>query len=347
MTNFIDLNNMQPIQLSDIVVHDSMPSEDEVIISHDPEHMDMHEGHDHAETFAVEIVGDNPNLNLELPSSHDSIPEGADIVVTQNGEPSVAIDLGDIPGAPPGTEDPEPVDEVEIEEDKNDIKDSSSSNEASSDSNKKNDKWDWKSQGFGNFTIWIKDRFNSVPRHTGYDTAGLERAQAYLQKLHGEVSKAMRSDIDGELEAEFIADIHKKIDDGIEKLESRLEKVRDSKSSKKKKKSAWEEDDDNVLIKNAQKSFGVKSGTVITVSLFISTLARTLVNGTVSAGKDMEHSYQQLVKKYKLNDREKIELIQLVQDMGFPLIKDRSVLPEDGFDPRSTDNLDFLANYQA
>ena len=68
----------------------------------------------------------------------------------------------------------------------------------------------------------------------------------------------------------------------------------------------------------------------------------------VVRGKEQAHIREmELVKKYKLNDHEKIELIQLVQDMGFPLIKDRSVLPEDGFDPRSTDNLDFLANYQA
>ncbi len=353
MTNFIDLNQMQPVQLSDIIVHDSMPSEEEVIIAHDPDDgFSDHHHHDDSEEISVEVVSQDPDINLEPPSSDDHVPEGADIVVMHGGEPYVAIDLGDIPGAPPGTKDPEPEvsDEVEIDEDDKQNADdssssSSSSNSSSESSGKKNDKWDWKSYGFGNFNIWIRDRFDSVPKHTGYDSAGLERAQAYLQKLHSEVSKAMRSDIDGELEAEFIADIHKKIDDGIEKLENRLEKVRDSRSSKKKKKSAGDEDD--LIIKQAQKSFGVKGGTFVSVSLFISTLARTLVNGTVSSGKDMEHSYKELVKRYKLSDREKIELIQLVQDMGFPLIKDRSALPEDGFDSSSTENLDFSANYQA
>jgi len=351
MTNPFDLLNsaVQPIQLDDIVVHDGIPSEDEVIISHEP--IDF--GHHHHHGFnngptevAVEIVGDNSDLSLELPSENDDVPDGADIVVTQNGEPTVAIDLGDIPGAPPGTKDPEPEPEIEVNEDEasdeNEAKDSSS--ESSSGKKDKDDRWNWKSKSFGDFTIWIKDRFSSVPRHTGYDTAGLERAQSYLQKLHNEVSKAMRSDIDGELDAEFIADIHQKIDDGIEKLEGRLEKVRSSKSSNKKKKA---DENGDLLIKEAQKTFGVKSGVVVMVPLFISTLARALVNGAASAGKDIEHSYKELVKKHKLNDREKIELIQLVHDMGFPMIRDRALFPEDDFDPSSTENFDFSANYKA
>lgn len=42
-----------------------------------------------------------------------------------------------------------------------------------------------------------------------------------------------------------------------------------------------------------------------------------------------------------------MELIQLLQDMGLPMIKDRGLLPEEGFDPRSSDNFDYGSNYQA
>ena len=67
----------------------------------------------------------------------------------------------------------------------------------------------------------------------------------------------------------------------------------------------------------------------------------------ISNGRDIEDSYQKLVKKYKLTDRERLELIQLLQDMGLPMIRDRALLPEDDFDPRSSDNFDFGSNYQA
>ncbi len=341
MTNPVVLNDMQPIVLDDIVVHDSFPSPGEVINSHDAQ-IDFGDMvyHDHSpEEFSVELISDEPHLSVEMPSDEYDLPEGSDLVVTHNGEPIAAIDFGDLPGAPAGTKDPEP----EPEEDEIVVEEADSKKSSDEKENKKDDKWDWKSKGFGQFKIWIKDRFESVPRHTGYDTAGLERAQAYLEKLHGEVSRAMRSDIDGELDAEFIADIHNKIDEGVEKLQNRLEKVKSSKSKNKKK----ADDSNQYLVKEAQKVFGVQNGTVVAVPLFIATLARTLVNGSVSSGKDIEHSYKQLVKKHKLTDREKIELIQLVQDMGFPMIRDRSLLPEDGFDPESTENFDYSANYQA
>jgi hypothetical protein len=211
-------------------------------------------------------------------------------------------------------------------------------------SNKKEDKWDWKSKGFGQFTLWVKDRFESVPSHSGYSEAGIERAQAYLEKLYSEISKAMRTDIDGELDSDSIVKMHEMIEEGIEKLQDRLGKIKDSKKSKRKKKS---EEESSQLVKEAQKIFGIQNGVVITVPLFISALARTLVNGMVSSGKDIEHSYAELVKKYKLSDREKIELIQLLQDMGLPMIKDRAILPEEGFSPESTDNFDYAANYKA
>jgi hypothetical protein len=344
--------SMQPIVLDEIVVHDSEdnlpPSRQEVMQAHQaPEMVHMRPQHpvDFGTQFSVEVVDPESNLSVGLPDEEDDVPEEADIVIEKDGDPIAAIDFKDyLPGAPNADSDPEI--ELEVKEEEKEDKDSDDSKDSNqaSDSNKKEDKWDWKSKGFGHFTFWVKDRFDSVPKHSGYDLAGLERAHAYLEKLHNEISKAMRADIDGELEAKIIADIHEKIEQGIEKLEDRIEKVKNSKSSKRKKKA---DESEEGLVKEAQKIFGVQNGVMITVPLFISTLARTLVNGMVSAGRDIEDSYKKLVKKYNLTDREKLELIQLLQDMGLPMIKDRSVLPEDGFVPESTENFDYSANYKA
>jgi hypothetical protein len=78
-----------------------------------------------------------------------------------------------------------------------------------------------------------KQKTSKVPKHTGYDTAGLERAVAYLQKLDSEISKAMRMDLDGALDANLVEEIRGQIEDGIEKLHSRLSKVLHSKKTKK------------------------------------------------------------------------------------------------------------------
>lgn len=325
----------------DIVVHDHLPSREEVIEVHEPS-----EPHGE-ESLVVEVSA--PDLEIVEPTEQleveENLPEGTDLVVLHHdhdsGDPEAiaAIDFGgDLPGAP---DSPEP--EVEIMDEEEESSNSSSNSKSDSNDLKKADKWDWKAYGLGNFKVWVKERFDSVPKHSGYDVSGLERAHAYLEKLHGEISKAMRSDLEGELEAEVVAELHDKIEEGLEKLEERMDKVKQSKDSRKKKADL----DSNALVKEGQKIFGVQSGVVVMVPLFISSLARVLVNGMVSSGKDIEDSYAKLVKKFKLTDRERMELIQLLQDMGLPMIKDRGLLPEEGFDPRSSDNFDYGSNYQA
>lgn len=358
-----------PIMLEDIVVHDDFPTHEEITEAHEEPFMHaephMHDGqhfhegpHDlidfspEATQFAVEIVDPDSDLSVEVPHAEDDLPEGVDVVVTKDDEPILGIDLGDLPGAPEGTPDPEAEEESSDEksDEESDIvveeggasAESADSNDARGKKGKKDkkDKWDWKSKGFGNFTIWVNERFGDVPKHSGYSEAGLERAQAYLERLHSEISKAMRSDIDGELDADIIAQIHDKIDEGIEKIKDRTQKVKNSK-----KKKASQSDDQ--MIKEAQKIFGVQNGVVVMTSLFISTLARALMNGMVSAGKDIEDSFKKIVKAHKLDDREQIELAQLLADMGMPQIRDRALKIGEEFNPESTENFDFSANYKA
>jgi hypothetical protein len=249
----------------------------------------------------------------------------------------VVEDLGEIPGLN-GKLDPVKEKALEVsesdsnEEDKLDVNDNIKS--------KKDDRWDWESKGPVGFVAWVYDRFASVPKHSGYDSAGIERAIAFLEKLDNEISKAMRLDLDGELDFNQIEDIRSKIEDGIERLYNRLDKIK-SKSKKKRKKA----DESYELIKEAQKIPGV-AGIYVTVPLLISRIARVCINGMVSAGHDIEDLFNRQVKKYKLNDREKAETMQLLSDMGYPLRQDRGFLLDEDVDTRSSDNFDWNANYK-
>ena len=215
----------------------------------------------------------------------------------------VIEDLGSIPGLN-GKLDPEKEKLLEVVEDvKEPVKDEKAdTNDAKS--SKKADHWNWSSKGAEGFLEWIQDRFKSVPKHSGFDSSGIERASAYLEKLDNEISKAMRMDLDGELDADKIEDVRSKIEDGIERLEERLEKIK--KKTKKKKASVNSE-----IVKEAQKITGVQ-GIYVTVPLLISSIARTCINGYISAGHDIEGTFSGLCKKYKLTDREKTETIQLI-----------------------------------
>jgi hypothetical protein len=256
----------------------------------------------------------------------------------------VEIVVEELPGAPAGTKDPE----IEVHDESLQVSDQEAAKDEKKDPKAvKNEKWDWSKHGPHGFVAWIKERLGSVPKHSGYDSAGLERAMAYMEKLDSEISKAMRMDLDEELDANKIEQVRSELDEGLSRLQVRLDKVKDSKkSSKKRKKAADYEMDDEGFVKEAQKIIGV-SGVYITVPLLISRIARVCINGTVSAGHDIEDLYNRQVKKWNLTEREQAETMQLLFDMGDPLRQDRGFMPDDDLEVSDSDNMDWAANYRA
>jgi hypothetical protein len=270
------------------------------------------------------------------------MPEG-EFVSSEEQPVEIVVEFsGDLPGAP---ESPEPMEivegpELEVSELETGEKSEKDSNDARK--SKKSERWDWESKGPHGFVAWIKERFDTVPKHSGYDTAGLERAVSYLEKLDSEISRAMRLDLEEELDANKIEEIRAKIEDGIERLYERLDKIKKTKKSRKKKS---EVEDQDVLIKEAQKAAGVR-GIYIVAPLFTSRIARICINATVSAGHDIEDVYSKQVKKWKLTDREQAEVMQLLSDMGYPLRQDRGYMPDEDFDISVDDQFDWAANFK-
>jgi len=274
-----------------------------------------------------------PIVPLEVAMPAQEHGDGGELHVGDEGE--LVITLGDLPGAPDGTKDPEEPKQLEVV-DESPVEDQ---NEAKP---KKNEKWDWESHGPHGFIAWIKARIDDVPKHSGYDSAGLERAVSYMERLDSEISKAMRLDLDGELDANKIEEVRAKIDDGLSRLHDRLDKVKKSTKSRRKKRSDYTE---SGLVKEGQKITGVQ-GVFVTVPLLISGIGRICINSMVSAGHDIEYTYAEQVKKWGLNDREKAEVRWFLYDMGYPMRGDRGYMPDEDVDPASSDNFDWAANYK-
>lgn len=288
------------------------------------------------------LVVDPSMVPLEIgehdhPSFHSEVPEGEAMDVAEPGEVSIVIE--DLPGAPTGTKDPEP--EIEVADAAGPTVEEQPAADAK---NKKDPKWDWEAHGPTGFIAWVKSRCDDVPKHSGYDTAGLERAVAYLDKLDGEISRAMRMDLDGELDANQIEKVRAMIDDGISRLHDRLDKVKKVKKTKRSKKKSAAEETTEMMVKEAQKITGV-SGVVVMADLLTSRIARVCINGMVSAGHDIEDLYARQVKEYGLNKREQACVMQLLADMGYPLRQDRGFMPEDDIHIEESDNMDWAANY--
>ena len=206
------------------------------------------------------------------------------------------------------------------------------------------DPWDWHSGGLNGFLGWLAHMIESVPRHTGRDTTGLEKAIAYFEALDKEITKAMRQDYRNEIDSAKAEEARAQIEQGLERLVDRLEKVRTSKYKRHAKKSKKAESTQDLLIKEAQKHTHV-GGIIVTVPLLISRIARICINGMVSAGHDIEDMFSKLSKKYDLTNREQAEVMQLLADMGYPVRRDRGYDLDEEVHTTSSDNFDWMANY--
>ena len=154
----------------------------------------------------------------------------------------------------------------------------------------------------------------------------------------------MRLDLDGELDANKIEEVRSMIDNGIERLNDRLDKVRKVKKTKRSKKKS-DVDQDGMLIKEAQKIMGV-GGVVVTADLLTSHIAKICVNSCISAGHAIDVVFAEQAKKYNLNLRERVCVIELLDCFGFPVKQDRGYLPDEEYD-LADGKFDWQSNYRS
>lgn len=298
----------------------SLITNSEVIIEDTPFGV-AEESHHHnapsTEPEEVVLYDSKPSKQLVLEiHSHDG---------EQSDASDMAFVLDKIPGAPAHAQDNLVVEDSAVEID-----------EAQSKPTEPKDPWDWSNHADNNFISWVVARKNAIPTHSGYDESGIERAIAFLEKLDGEISKAMRTDFDGKIEADAVEKIRAEIEEGVARLHDRHEEVKSKKGKGKKKKKA---SGDSSIVKEGQKATRI-GGIMVTVPLIISRIARVCINGSISGGHDISDMMSKLVKKYGLDKREQAELMQLMADMGYPVNQDRGFDFDDEFDSTSSDNMD-------
>ena len=264
-----------------------------------------------------EIEEDNPRLYENILSPETENP---DIVLEDESSEKVIVEpleeknefdpkLDNIPGA-------EAQDEIEIPEEEI-----------------VEDPWRWTHD---NIFEWCQNRKENIPKHSGHDIAGLERVISYLERWLGELSKVARTDHDGIVDIKKLEDVRNELINGIERCKDRLDKLTLIKGKKKKKKA----DENYELIKEATKTGRFS----VTVDLLISSIVRTCINSTVSAGHDLTKTLTKLAKEYNLDKREKLQVVQLLADMGWATYLDRGTLEKE-LDITSPNNFDWLANY--
>lgn len=235
--------------------------------------------------------------------------------------------LGKVPGSESEEEIEEPAElKVSEEDDQIEVDD---------------DPWKW---GHHNFLGWLEGKLKTIPKHDGKAISGLEKALAYLKFLEAECSKASRTDIKNQIDTSLLEKARSEIYDGIDRLQARLDKLESIKNPMKRKKKKASEDDLNEGFVKQAKSIHFE----VNVPYFISLLARICINASVSAGHDIEDVFSDLAKKYELTKQQKLEVVTLIEDMGYASVwRDRSKMLDEEIDLTSSENGDWAAQYPA
>ncbi len=179
------------------------------------------------------------------------------------------------------------------------------------------------------FMGWLGDAYpTGIPEHDGTSITGCERASNYLDRVNSQISKALKIDTDDVLDPGTIEGVRVQILKDVVVLKNHINKL-------KKMKKESSANSANELKKEA-----TTPGIQVVATPFERALAGILINSVVSAGRPFEDVYDFLKKKYKLEEREELALMQLVMDMGFHIFKDRgSIGGEENLE------VDFVTNY--
>ncbi|MFA5024017.1 MAG: hypothetical protein WC523_03635 [Patescibacteria group bacterium] len=236
---------------------------------------------------------------------------------------------------------------------------------------------DWPHDGdHSKFIVYIVERKNSIPKHSGETIPGCERAKSYLKSLDNEISKAMRTDLKGIIDEQQIDAIRKEISKMIERLDRQINKL------KKKQRKAdlevrlvsegqcekcssvtpmWHDIKNDKMVCmhcDAESDIGCsdcdgleKTANTPILNVYMNpwenAVVRTIINATVSGGKNIEEVYEKLKKDYDFTPREDMAIQQLIADFGYPVYKDRGRIDEKDADPADGKGVDWNTNYHA
>lgn len=247
---------------------------------------------------------------------------------------------------------------------------------------------DWLNDGDHTvFLVYLKDRLDHIPEHSGNTTVGCERAISYLRKLDKELSDAIRSDDDNKIDESEAEDIRDMIYDYISKLEEAHDKLMGKYKNKKasvrvgKKVVARINDGTDIqyfvsvanangeemllpvsveeptdaqvaqFVQGEERSSDMQksagAGVYLFEDPFLHSITRLLIQSHITHGKNMEDVYANFKEKYSFTPREELSIHELLYQKGFPLTKDLGRLGEDSVKRQDGKGVEYSTEYFA
>lgn len=182
---------------------------------------------------------------------------------------------------------------------------------------------------FHDFLQEEMDRIKS-PLAARSSLSEMERAYNQWLELDKNVSKALRSDYESKLNVPVIDKQRVVIQNNIDQLQYLLDGIKKTKRNRK------AEDNNGDIIKEANTPKHTGLQTIMT--LFESAIVRSLINGVVSGGRNMEELFEIAKEKYDISEREELAIFQAITDLGYPTFKDRLRIGDDDQDVSDSEN---------
>lgn len=218
---------------------------------------------------------------------------------------------------------------------------------------------DWKdNKNVKSFMKYVESMYpGGIPAHDGKSTLGCERAIRFLDGINKEISSAIKKDMEDVLDVVRLEEVRVSImkdlivlKDHLTKLKSGLKDMKKSASIEKEAFEGMEEDIEMVydrMIENEameKKAFSPKLRVVVTP--FERAISGILINSVVAGGKPFEEVFEFLKKKYDLDERDELSIMQVVMDSGFPIFKDRGTFSQDPSKSKEENyGIEFIKNY--
>jgi hypothetical protein len=212
--------------------------------------------------------------------------------------------------------------------------------------NKDNGGW-LKTKDISQFVQFLDDQMSRIPtvQLANSNLSMMERSLGQWKRLNNYCSEAMRGDFNSSLDVDNIDTKRYKIEQNIQALEDALYNLDRMKRNRKKMRRHSDEDTSSELTKEA--TVPHFSGFQMVLTPFQRAIAGALINGKVSGGRNMEELWSEARKKYNMDAREELEILQIISDMGYPEFKDRLQMGGNEDPTRESDFGEWQSQYYA
>jgi hypothetical protein len=198
------------------------------------------------------------------------------------------------------------------------------------------------------FMVFLVNEMKRFPNPNDVvgNASKIEQALGQWKRLNSHCSRALRGDYDGEIDVGLVDKARTLIEQHVERLEDMLDGMNRLKQNRRQlRRRRGDDEQDGLTKEGASPAF---YGFQINITPFQAALARAFINGVVSSGRNMDEMWEAMKKKYKLNDRDELEMVQVLYDMGYPEFKDRLRIGEETDDPSRTKGYgEWMSNYYA